>query len=417
MRKLLVISLLVAFILSLFAAKKEIVFWHSYSTDSGEYKLLTEVIIPNFEKLHPDVKIVEMQIPYDEMRQRLIAATAAGQLPDVMRMDIIWVPQFAETQVLVAIDEEFPEDFKALKDKFFEGPLSTCYWKGHYYGLPLDTNTRVLLWNRKLFEEEGLKHPPRTMDEFIEYIKKLTKDRDGDGIIDQWGYADYGLGPWNTIPWIYSMGGAILDPTNSKAEGYVNSPESVKALETFVNLYREGCIADTVIGGGNIGTFEGYAEGVYAMIIAGPWSWSIIKAQYPDAEINYSLFPAGKEGSRSVVGGEDIVIFNTTKHLQEAWEFAKYMVSEEVQREFTKIGQISALKAIVDDPVVMNHPYLKVFLEQLKTAVARPPHPGWNQINDIMQQAWEEAVMGSMSPKEALDWAAEEIGKVLEEFK
>ncbi len=415
--RLVALILWIAVTIVVVGASKEIVFWHSYSTDSGEYKLLVEKIIPEFERRHPDIKIIEMQVPYDEMRQRLITATAAAQFPDVMRMDIIWVPQFAEIGVLLAVDEAFPGDFARLKSDFFDGPLSTCYWKGHYYGLPLDTNTRVLLWNKKVFEEAGLSEPPKTMDEFIEYMKLLTKDLDGDGVIDRWGYADSGLNPWHTIPWIYSMGGSILDPTNSKARGYVNSPDSVKALKVFSQLYREGYIADTVAGGGNIGTFEGYAEGIYAMTIGGPWSWPIIKGQYPDAEIHYALFPAGKGGSRSVVGGEDIVIFKSTRYPKEAWEFVKYMVSYEVQKEFSTVGQIPILKSLLNDPVIKNHPFMGIYLKQLETAVARSPHPGWNQISDILQKAWEDAVIGGMDPQEALDWAAEEMEAVLEEFK
>ena len=179
---------------------KELIFWHSYSTTSGEYKLLTKEIIPEFEKAHPEIKVTEVQVPYDEMRKRLIVSTAAAQYPDVMRMDIIWVPQFADIGVLLAIDKEFPQDFAKIKETFLPGPLSTNYWKGNYYGVPLDTNTRVLLWNKKMFEEVGLKEPPNTMEEFIEYIKILTKDVDGDGENDQWGFADTGFGPWNSIP-------------------------------------------------------------------------------------------------------------------------------------------------------------------------------------------------------------------------
>ncbi|KUK20696.1 extracellular solute-binding protein [Pseudothermotoga lettingae] len=415
--KLPLLILLVFMVVTTVGSKKEIVFWHSYSTDSGEYKLLVEKIIPEFEKQHSDIKIVEMQVPYDEMRRRLITATAAAQFPDVMRMDIIWVPQFAEIGVLLAVDETFPEDFAFLKDNFFDGPLSTCYWNDHYYGLPLDTNTRILLWNKKVFEEEGLSGPPETMDEFIEYIKLLTKDLNKDGTIDRWGYADSGLNPWNTIPWIYSMGGSILDPTNSKAEGYVNSPASVKALEVFSKLYKEGCISDTIAGGGSIGSFEGYAEGVYAMTIGGPWSWSIIKGQYPDAEINYSLFPRGENGSRSVVGGEDIVIFKSTRYPKEAWEFVKYMVSYEVQREFSTVGQIPILKTLLEDSNIKEHPFMLIYLKQLETAVARSPHPAWNQISDVLQKAWEDAVIGDINPKEALDLAAQEIEAILDEFE
>jgi len=397
------------------AQVKEVIFWHSYSTTSGEYKLLTEEIIPEFEKEYSNIKITEVQVPYDEMRRRLIVSTAAAQYPDVMRMDIIWVPQFADIGVLLPLDEEFPEDFQQIKDDFLPGPLATNYWKGHYYGVPLDTNTRVLLWNRKMFEESGLSEPPTNMEEFIKYIKILTKDTDGDGQIDQWGFADTGFGPWNSMPWIYSFGGQILDPTNSKAEGYVNSPESVEALKTFKDLYDQGYIAP--IGGGGIGVLEGYAEGIYAMTFDGPWAESIIKGQYPNAEINYSLVPAGKGGSKSVVGGEDIVIFNSTKYKNEAWEFVKFMTSKEVQLKFATVGQMPVLNGLLDEPEIKEHPFFPVYLKQLETAIPRSPHPAWNEINDIMDSAWQNAAIGGVDPQDALDNAAYEIEEILKDYR
>ncbi|POZ88657.1 MULTISPECIES: extracellular solute-binding protein [Petrotoga] len=409
---LLVVVLISTFML---AQVKEVIFWHSYSTASGEYKLLTEEIIPEFEKEHPDIKITEVQVPYDEMRRRLIVSTAAAQYPDVMRMDIIWVPQFADIGVLLPVDEEFPKDFQQIKDDFLPGPLATNYWKGHYYGVPLDTNTRVLLWNREMFEESGLTSPPTNMAEFIKYIKTLTKDTDGDGQIDQWGFADTGFGPWNSMAWIYSFGGQILDPTNSKAKGYVNAPESVEALKTFKDLYNQGYIAP--IGGGGIGVLEGYAEGIYAMTFDGPWSWSIIKGQYPDAEINYSLIPAGKGGSKSVVGGEDIVIFNSTKYKEEAWEFVKFLTSKDVQLKFATVGQMPILNGLLDEPEIKEHPFFPVYLKQLETAVPRSPHPAWNEINDILDSAWQNAVIGGVEAQDALDNAAYEIEEILNDYR
>ena len=415
MKRAFLVTFLVLVSTFLLGATKEIVFWHSYSTTSGEYELLTKDIIPTFEKSHPGIKVTEVQVPSDEMRRRLIVSTAAAQYPDVMRMDIIWVPQFADIGVLMPVDKEFAQDFAKLKGTFLPGPLSTNYWKGNYYGLPLDTNTRILLWNKKLFQAAGLKQPPTTMDEFIKDIKLLTKDNNKDGQIDQWGFADNGFGPWNTIPWIYSFGGKILDDTNSKALGYVNSTQSVEALKTFKDLYQQGYIAP--IGGGGIGTLEGYAEGVYAMIFEGPWAWSIIKGQYPDAEINFALVPAGKGGSKSVVGGEDIVLFKSTKYKAEAWEFAKYMTSKEVQLKFAGVGQMPVLKGLLNEPVIKNHPFFGIYLQQLETAVARSPHPAWNEINDIMDSAWQNSVVGGIDPKKALDDAATQIEKLLTKYK
>ncbi len=147
------------------------------------------------------------------------------------------------------------------------------------------------------------------------------------------------------------------------------------------------------------------------MTFDGPWAWSIIKGQYPEAEINFALVPQGKGGSRSVVGGEDIVIFNSTKYKEESWEFVKYMTSKEVQLKFATVGQMPVLKGLLDEPEIKVHLFFPVYLEQLETAVARSPHPAWNEINDIMDSAWQNSVIGGVDPKKSLDNAAKEIEK------
>ncbi|MEA3485739.1 MAG: extracellular solute-binding protein, partial [Candidatus Aerophobetes bacterium] len=58
----------------------KVVFWHAYSTDSGEYKVLTEKVIPEFNRLHPDIKVVQQQVPYDTMYQKLIVGVRSGVL-------------------------------------------------------------------------------------------------------------------------------------------------------------------------------------------------------------------------------------------------------------------------------------------------------------------------------------------------
>lgn len=210
------------------------------------------------------------------------------------------------------------------------------------------------------------------------------------------------------------MGGSILNPNNTKADGFVNSPDSIKALQTFASLYKNGYIAPTVAGGGGPGTFEGYAEGIYAMTIAGPWITSILKGEYPNFKIHYALFPAGKGDSRSVVGGEDIVMFNTTKHPEATWKFMKYMLSEKVQLEFAAVSQMSALKSVANDPVYLKlNPSFEIYSEQLKTAVARNPVPSWQKIDNILGNAWSMSVVGGAPAKVALDNAARQIEQAL----
>src|SRR5207248_10544332 len=117
-----------------------ITFWDAYSSDGPEVKRLEKVVIPYFEQTHPGIVVKDVTIPYDSLHQKLITAVAGGQLPDLVRSDIIWVPELANLGVLQPLDTTLP-DFKSISSKVFAGPLATNFWKGHYYALPLDTTT------------------------------------------------------------------------------------------------------------------------------------------------------------------------------------------------------------------------------------------------------------------------------------
>src|SRR3954462_3379999 len=136
-----------------------ITFWNAYSSDGPEVKRLEKVLIPQFQKTHPGIVVKDVAIPYDSLHQKLVTGIAGGQLPDLVRSDIIWVPELANLGVLEPLDKTLP-DFKKLASKTFPGPLATNYWKGHYYGQPLDTNTRIWVYNPAALQAAGLSSPP-----------------------------------------------------------------------------------------------------------------------------------------------------------------------------------------------------------------------------------------------------------------
>ena len=107
-----------------------ITFWDAYSTGGAEVQHLEKIIIPAFEKSHPGIVVKDVTIPYDSLHQKLVTAVAGGQLPDLVRSDIIWVPELANLGVLAPLDKVLP-DFKAFRrrcspgrcDELLEGPL------------------------------------------------------------------------------------------------------------------------------------------------------------------------------------------------------------------------------------------------------------------------------------------------------
>lgn len=381
-----------------------ITYWHSMSNPETEQ--LAKVIAA-FESQHPEIKVEATRYASDDdsFKSAMLTASAANSYPDAARLDIAWVPQYANDGVLLQLDGAMP-DFEALKASVFPGPLSTTFWNGHYYGLPLNTNTQVLLWNKAWFAEAGLTEAPKTMEEFAAVACQLS-----DPAQEKYGYAQGGTYFWAPAPIFYAMGGAFLDEGMTTASGYINGPGSVAAFTMLKDLYDKGCLSPNLMGGG-IPTDAGHATGIYAMIVDGPWMVDIYRNNYPEFEVNFALIPSGPDGkTSSVVGGEDVVIFNTSEHTEAAMQWVAYLLSPEAQRTMAEVGVMPVLSSLQGDPALPA--YFNIFMEQLQTAQARVPHPNWPQMDEAANQAYQRILRGDQGVQESLDQAAEEINALL----
>lgn len=384
-----------------------ITFWNAYATTDNEEKTIVKDIIPAFEKAHPNITVKNVTLPYSSMQQKLLTSAAGNQLPDVARVDIIWVPQLAKLGAIMPEDDL--SGFSDLKKQVFPGPLSTNLYQGKYYGLPLDTNTKVLFSNTKLLQTNGIASPPTNMTDFVADIKKLTS---GSGKTKVYGYDLPGADLWQLVPWISSFGGSILSPDKKTADGYLNGPKTVQAISTLVNLYRGGYITGVLPGA--TGDMDGLAKGQYAMIDEGPWDVPSMAQQYAKVKYQTSPWPSGTGGSVQVVGGEDISVFNTdSAHEQAAWEFEKFMMSTYAQTKMQAAGQMSTLANLPDSPDLKGLSYLNIFRQQLKTSVSRPAIPNYQQVDNAIMNEVTKAVQGKESAKTALDNATKQVDQLL----
>lgn len=382
-----------------------VVYWTAYNTVSPEFKTLTEQIIPAFQKEHPNVTIDAQALPYDELRKKLLAAIAGGETPDLLRSDIVWVPEFAEQGALAKLDEALPE-FASLKDQFYAGPLATNFYKDHYYGLPLDTNTRVIFYNQDVFTAAGISAPPTTFAEFAavcDKIKALNKP-------DTFCYAEGGTGAWNVLPWIWSAGGTITDPSFSKATGYLNSKGTVAAVTNLRDMLKNGTLSPSILGGG-IQTSEAIGKGQVGMIIDGPWMPPIFNEQFPELKSGFTPMVAGDGGSSSVVGGENIVMFDKTANKDSALAFMQFMLAEPQQIAMGKTGQMPVLKSLSGNKELPA--YFATFQKQLETAQPRTPNPSWPKIDEAIDTAVQQVLRGEKEPQAALDEAAATVDQLL----
>lgn len=214
-----------------------ITYWHTHG--DAEEVVLKEQIVPEFEKQFPNIHVKLVRMPYDGLKQQVIQGVSSGTAPDLMRMDIIWVTEFAKLGALVPVDD-LP-GFAEMKETLFEGPLSTNYYEGKYYGLPLNTNCLSGAWSKTMLDQLGLTEVPKTYDDML-----ALKDQLKEG---QYLFATEDTNTWATAPLFYSLGGTYTNEDYTKASGYLNGEASVKALETIVQWYDEGILGPATMAG------------------------------------------------------------------------------------------------------------------------------------------------------------------------
>jgi multiple sugar transport system substrate-binding protein len=386
--------------------KVTIEYWHTYS--DSEEKVLVEKIKPMFETAYPNIELKLTRMPYEGLKDQVIAAVAGDAAPDLMRMDIIWVPELAAKGALQKLSD-LP-GFDDVKTSVFEGPLQTNIFKGDYYGVPLNTNTKIAIYNADTLKEAGLDHAPATMDELVDAARALkSKDKQGIGIS--------GIHAWGLLPYFWSLGGQVTNEDYSKVDGYLNSPDSIKALETIINWNKEGLVIPALLGG-EPGAWDGLKSGQYLMIDDGPWFFSIMlgdaanEFKVMDKTVR-ALLPTGPGGSHSVVGGEDLVSFTNSKHPEEAWTFMRWMLGDEPQQIMVEAGMIPTNKNAANAIDTTKTPYIKEFIDQLNTALPRTPIPQWGEMETIFNLSFEKAIRGEQSAADALNEAVKQINDVI----
>jgi multiple sugar transport system substrate-binding protein len=376
-----------------------ITFWNAYNETDTEASTMAHVVIPKFEKANPGIKVESVVYPDTVLLQKYLAAAAAGDPPDLMRADIADVPQLAG-QGLIVETSKLPW-FASIAKESLPGPLQTTVYKGGNYGLPLDTNTQALFWNKTDFAAAGITAPPTTMTQLFADAAKLT-----DKAKHQYGLGVDGTDIWNVAPYIWSQGGALTNSSYTTAAGYLNDPATVAAVQKLVSLEKQGVIGTDFLGGtGAVSGEEGFPKGEYAMYIDGPWAVSTYAALKPVPDYGIAMFPAGSAGSFSTVGGEDVVISRQSQNLADTEKFAKFLESPFSQLAMAKAGQMSALATTATAEVTAT-PYYSIFADQLKTAMDRPVTANYGKLDSDFSDALQEILAGKTSVQAGLTSAA-----------
>lgn len=381
-------------------------FWHTYS--DLETTVFETKVLPLFEEQFPHIKVDAIRKDYTEqLKDTILAAAADRRQPDLMRLDIVWVPELAKSGVLEPLSNF--ASFETLRDQFIGALLQTNLYQGEYYGLPVNANTKAAIFNMKLLKEAGLNHPPQTFTQLIDAQQRLTPQYPG-----LYSIGICCSGAWGTLPYFWTLGGQLMNEDYTIASGFLDSPESIAALTKLKHWYDEGIMSPSIITG-EPGTWDGILKGELLMIDEAHWFYSV-----NDGGENHdllqdtavSLFPNSTRVGTSIIGGENLVLFTNSPHKQEAWEFLSWMMTEEPQSIMAETGLIPTNKRLQH---ANQNQLFAPYFEQLHAASPRPPVSTWTKIDDEYAKMIERILTDEMPLEQAVRQAAERIDLLLQQ--
>ena len=122
---------------------------------------------------HPDTKVTLTVIPDNQMVTKLATGVQAGQVPDLISFDLIYMPDFMRAGFLIDLTDQMKADPNAAKVAKAFSDLAT--YQGKLYGTGFTPDVSVLVYNKDLFKQAGLdpNKPPTSVPQIHEYAKKI----------------------------------------------------------------------------------------------------------------------------------------------------------------------------------------------------------------------------------------------------
>jgi multiple sugar transport system substrate-binding protein len=287
-------------------------------------------MIDLWNSTHED-KIELTVIPDQQVVTKLATAVQAGDVPDLMSFDLIFMPDFMKAGFLVDLTDLLKDDPNQAKVAQAFKDLAT--YDGKLYGTGFLPDVSILLWNKGLFKQAGLnpEKPPTTLDEVYEYAKKIRALGP-----DIYGYYLSGnCGGCNIFTQAPSMwgSGAHLLPKNGE-DAALEGPGVKEMLTHLHRMWSEGIIPEGAQGDTGANFQAIFETGKIGMQGSGNFAIAALKANHPEIDFGIAFLPGIKpENASSFVGGDLIAIPVGAKNLDKAKEFVKWVLTDEAQLE------------------------------------------------------------------------------------
>jgi len=323
-------------------------------------KLMTDLWNSNH-----DAKIELTAIPDNQVVTKLATSVRAGDAPDLMSFDLIYMPDFMKAGFLTDLTDQLKADPNYANH--IEAYKDIATFEDKIYGVGFTPDVSILVWNKDLFRKAGLdpETPPKTIYEIHEMATKIRAIGD-----DTYGFYFAGSCPgcniFVTSP-LMVAGGAKILPRNGE-DAALEGKAVHEVLDQYRQMWDEGLIpasAETDAGENFVSAFTNGNVGIEGL---GGFLLSLMQRQFPDFDYGVTLLPGLEPGQVSgFVGGDVVAIPSGSKNEAIGREFVTWVLSDEAQLEgLAKNGILTTRTDLADNEYFKDNPKVQATAAALK---------------------------------------------------
>lgn len=322
-----------------------------------------QAVVDGFNELYPNVDVTLEFVAVADFPERIQTLASAGDLPDVFSAQPPFNTALAEAGQLYDLTEALAtpgHDGEGVwSETFVDGmlaganaPTAAAATNGETFSVPFNSITAAGLYNADIFAEVGIE-APETFQDMLDNCQAL----DAAGYIPMSMTGQVWLDWWPRLAWDQTLGGS--DP----AAFSVEDPNYIKAFDIVRQMADANCWDDSQVTTDIAGETSLFLQQQTAQFVTVPENFLATVVDGADFEIGSYTIPAldGKEPSRNLGGGggNTIVVSQSSENKSAAVAFAKYLTSEDLQRQ---LAQTVFTIPSIDIEVGSSEPIMEAYL-------------------------------------------------------
>jgi len=408
-------------------AQVKITLWHAMG--GARYDAITKEIAAGFNRQHPRYVLEPLYTgSYAETVTKAIAAVRAGNPPHIVQVFEVGTQSMLDSGAIIPVtDLVKPGEIKW--DDYIEPILNYYRVGGKLFSMPFNSSTAIIYYNKDIFQKAGLdpSTPPRTYKDVEEMGRKIVASGAARAAIT-FGWPSWMLEQAHAMhnqPYANNDNGR----TGGRATRVLfNEPFGVQVVSRWKQWADDRILA---YGGREYAPNKAFLAGEVAMLMQSTSQVTTIEkgARFP---VGTGFLPRieGQPAGKSVIGGASFWVLKgrgrSAEELDAITQFFKYVAQPAETAKWHKdTGYFPATKSAVEllrqEGWFQKHPNHETAFKQIQEGPDTPATRGvllgnFVQIRNLTDAAIEKALSGKLSPKAALDEAAGEANKLLDEY-